>query len=120
MRIKKNTKRKSTADNTHFGRISKNSIKKDFKDRKEKKEYNEPPAVGAKKRIQSISEKSEYYKYQRFIIGKLVVLKEQSTVYSGLSSWVCSFAFEEDRLALNKAAGWTMKDEYLFDGIKFQ
>lgn len=118
MRIKKNSKRTSTADGSYFGNISRNSIKKDFKDSLSKKEVNEPPAEGSARRIISISERSDYYKKRYLIVGKMVKIVDQSSI--GFNSFICSFVFEEDRKALNDALGYTDKKEYLFEGIKFK
>jgi hypothetical protein len=118
MRIKKNTKRTSTVDGSYFGNISKNSIKKDFKDSGVKKEINEVPQDGAERRVLSISERSDYYKKRHLIIGKLIKIVDHSSI--GFNSFVCSFVFEEDRKLLNNALGYTDKKEYLFEGIKFK
>lgn len=118
MRIKKNTKRISKGDDSYFGRISKNSIKKDFKDSGIKKEINELPKEGSERRILSISERSDYYKKKYLIVGKLVKIIDQSSI--GFNSFICSFVFDEDRKALNNALGYTDKKEYLFEGIKFK
>lgn len=118
MRIQKNTKRRSTADSSYYGMISKNSIKKDFKDAGLKKQIDDPIQQGTQKRVLSISETSSYYKYRYLIVGKLVEIKRDSDI--GFNTFVCEFVFEEDRKKLNHAAGWTEKKEYLFDGIKLK
>lgn len=116
--MKKNTTRRSTVDSTFFGMISKNSIKKDFKDAGLKKEINQPPQEGAERRILSISEKSDYYRYKYLIVGRLVKIVDHSSI--GFNTYTCSFVFEDDRAALNKALGYTEKQQYLFEGIKFK
>jgi len=118
MRMKKNTIRRSTADSTFFGMISKNSIKKDFKDSGIKKEVDQPPQMGAERRIIGISERSDYYKYKYLIVGKLVKIVDQSSI--GFNTYTCSFVFDEDRKALNRALGYSEKQQYLFEGIKFK
>lgn len=118
MRIKKNSKRVSTADNTYLGRVVKNSMKKELKDSGLKKEINQPPQEGAERRIISISEKSDYYKYRYLIVGKLIKIIDHSAI--GFNSYTCSFVFDEDRKALNKALGYTDKTQYLFEGVKFK
>lgn len=116
MRIKKNTQRKSTIDSTPIGRIIKAGNKKDFSNLK--KEVDELPSDGAQRRINTISETSSYYKYRYLIVGKLVRIKRDSDI--GFNTFLCEFVFDDDRKALNNAAGWTEKKEYLFDGIKFK
>lgn len=118
MRIKKNTKRKSTIDNTHLGRIIKKTIREDFKNFKKPNEVNEPPQQGSKRRIAGISERSDYYKFQKFFIGKLMIVKDQSSI--GFNSFVCSFVHDEDRIRVNKAMGYSEKSEYLLEGVKFK
>lgn len=81
-------------------------------------ETREEPRTNTEKRIVFISETSTYYKFAKFIVGKLVRLKERANV--GSNSWYCEFVHETDSLALNRAAGWSdRKKEYLFDGVKF-
>lgn len=118
MRMKKNTKRRSVIDNSYFGNISKKSIKKDFEGSGIKKQINEVPKVGSEKRIISISERSDYYRYKHLINGKLVRIVDQSSI--GFNSFICSFVFDEDRIKLNKSLGYTDKKEYLLEGIKFK
>ena len=94
-----------------FGAISRSSIKKDFQ------RVQRYPAE--EKRIIHISETSAYAKFARYIVGKLVRLKEKSEF--GGNSWYCEFVHDDDRKALNMAAGWSdNKKLYLLDGIKFK
>lgn len=108
-----------------YGEISRRSIKQDMQRVKtpykenERPERNEPPKVNAERRIIHISEQSFYAKYARYIVGKLVRIKSQSTI--GGNSFNCEFVHDDDRQALNTAAGWSdNKREYLFDGVKFK
>lgn len=94
MRVQKNTKRRSTADSSYFGNISKNSIKKDFKDSGLKKEIDEPIHEGTQRRILSLSETSSYYKYRFYIIGKMVKIKRDSDI--GFNTFLCEFVYEND------------------------
>lgn len=117
MRTKKRT--------TDFGAISRSSVKRDFQKvqtypKEEKRpEIEDLPKINAERRIIHISETSGYAKFARFIVGKLVRLKSKSTI--GGNSWNCEFVFDDDRKALNNAAGWSdRKKEYLFDGVKFK
>lgn len=122
MRIKGGTDRVSKS-NSYYGEIAKASVKKDFQKSQKKPEpvkirVDDPPAEDAQRRIIQIKENGEYSKYARFIVGKLVKLKRKSMFGN---SWYCEFVFEEDRKALNRAAGWSdNKKEYLFDGLKFK
>lgn len=121
MRVKRNTQRKDNASNNVYGQISRKSMQKDFNQfgrKPEKKiEVQQPPEEGAQRRIAAISEKSEYYKYSKFIVGNVVRLIRKS-LFGG---WICEFVFDEDRVKLNKAAGWSdKKKEYTLDGLKFK
>ena len=55
--------------------------------------------------------------FARYIVGKLVRLKEKANV--GGNSWYCEFVHDDDRKALNMAAGWSdNKKLYLLDCVK--
>jgi hypothetical protein len=117
MRIKKRT--------PDYGAISRSSIKRDFQrvqryPKEEKRpEIEELPKINAERRIIHISETSAYAKFARFIVDKLIRIREKANV--GGNSWYCEFVHDDDRKALNMAAGWSdNKREYLFDGIKFK
>lgn len=117
MRIKKKT--------TNFGAISRLSVKRDFKRVQtypaegKVPQIEELPKINAERRIIHISETSGYAKFARYIVGKLVRLKEKANI--GDNSWYCEFVYDDDRRALNVAAGWSdNKREYLFDGVKFK
>lgn len=117
MRTKKRT--------TDFGAISRSSVKRDFKGVRtypaevKAPQIEELPKINAERRIIHISETSGYAKFTRYIVGKLVRLKEKANV--GGNSWYCEFVHDDDRRALNLAAGWSdNKREYLFDGVKFK
>lgn len=107
-----------------FGVISRSSIKKDFQRERYPAEEKRPqieelPKINAERRIIHISEVSGYAKFARYIVGKLVRLKEKANV--GGNSWYCEFVHDDDRKALNMAAGWSdNKKLYLLDGIKFK
>lgn len=117
MRIKKRT--------TDFGAISRASVKRDFERvqtypaEEKTPQIKDLPKINAERRIIHISEASAYAKYARYIVGKLVRLKEKANI--GSNSWYCEFVHEDDRKALNLAAGWSdNKKLYLLDGIKFK
>lgn len=108
-----------------FGAISRSSIKKDFQrvqstpPRKNARKSKNCQKINAERRIIHISEVSGYAKFARYIVGKLVRLKEKANV--GGNSWYCEFVHDDDRKALNMAAGWSdNKKLYLLDGIKFK
>lgn len=113
---------------TDYAEISRRSIQRDFQRPayrqyvgkhdtvSEKHEQNEPPKENAERRIIFVCEQSSYYKYRSYIVGKLVRLVEQAQ--SG--GWFCEFVHDEDRQALNKAAGWSEKQQYLFDCVKYK
>ena len=68
-------------------------------------------------RITKISANSEYYKYRNLLISKSVRLVEKSKT----GFWYCEFIFDEDRRALNEAAGWSNnKNLYLLDNVQFK
>jgi hypothetical protein len=125
MRVRKNTKRVESKSLSPFARASKNSIKKDFNRPKTynkeeiKPEHNQPPQENSERRVHQITEHSEYYRYHRLLVGRLVKILEHSDI--GSRSYYVSFVFDEDRKALNKAAGWSdAKDKYLLDGVIFK
>lgn len=106
-----------------YGAISRSSIKRDFQrvptypKEEKRREIENLPKINAERRVIFVA--GEYAKYARYIVGKLVRLKEKSNV--GGSSWYCEFVHDDDRKALNTAAGWSdNKREYLFEGLKFK
>ena len=108
-----------------YGAISRRSIKNDFRrvqtypEREKRPQIEELPKINAERRIIHVSETSGYAKFARYIVGKLVRLKEKANI--GGNSWYCEFVHDDDRRALNLAAGWSdNKREYLFDGVRFK
>lgn len=106
-----------------YGAISRRSIKNDFKrvqrypEREKLPQIENPPEINAERRVLFVSENSSYYKLRSFIVGKLVRLIKQSNV----GGWIVGFVYDDDRKAINHAAGWSdMKKEYLLDGVKFK
>lgn len=69
-----------------FGAISRSSIKKDFQRvqrypaEEKRPQIEELPKINAERRIIHISEVSGYAKFARYIVGKLVRLKEKRTL----------------------------------------
>lgn len=108
-----------------YGAISRSSIKKDFQRvqrypaEEKRPQIEEFPKINAERRIIHISETSAYAKFARYIVGKLVRLKDKANI--GGNSWYCEFVHDDDRKALNMAAGWSdNKKVYLLDGVKFK
>lgn len=106
-----------------YGAISRRSIQNDFKrvqsTRKGRNACKSKirPKINAERRVLFISENSAYYRYRSFFVGKLVRLIKQSNV----GGWIVGFVYDDDRKAINHAAGWSdMKKEYLLDGVKFK
>lgn len=115
MRTKKN--------NTDYGAISRRSIKRDFKmvqiyhQREKRPKIENLPEINAERMVLFVGENSSYFKYRSFIVGKLVRLIERSN----MGAWRCEFVHDDDRKALNHAAGWSdNKKQYLLDCIKFK
>lgn len=117
---------------TDFGAISKRSIARDFFREKiyipQKKVGNTgnseqitapTPERGDVKRIALISQNCEYVRYSKYFIGKLMRLEERTGVGDSTTGWY-SFVHDEDREALNHAAGWTSKSKYLLERPKFK
>ena len=106
-----------------YGAISRRSIQNDFKrvqrypERKKRPQIENLPEINAERRVLFVSENSSYYRYRSFFVGKLVRLIKQSNV----GGWIVEFVHDDDRKAINHAAGWSdMKKEYLLDGVKFK
>lgn len=105
-----------------FKAISKRSMQRDYESTRKRiiipqKALNSQ--IGAIERVLYICKNSEYAKYARFIVGKLVRLEQKSDINN--SAWYCSFVNDCDRKALNKEANWSdSKKIYLFDGVKFK
>lgn len=102
-----------------YGLASRLSIQRDFlnasfnratpREQRPKRENNV-------KRIISMDDHCDYKQYRRFFVGKLVRIV--ATAQSG-GKWV-SFVHEEDKKALNSAAGWSEnKCQYLLYGVKY-
>ncbi len=83
---------------TDYGAISRSSIKKDFQrvqrypTEEKTPQIEELPKINAERRIIHISDVSGYAKFARYIVGKLVRLKEKANV--GGNSWYCEFVHD--------------------------
>lgn len=101
--------------------IVERSVKKDFRKRKiysntNKNEMNGKQA-GITGRISFIDKRCEYARFARFFVGRMVRLVEGITDRKG---WY-QFIHDEDRKALNEAAGWSdRKKLYLLENPKFK
>ena len=93
------------------------SIRKDFAKANFKRNGRAPKTPHPKntRRVIQVTETSVYYEFRKLIVGKLVRIIKPG-LYGGY--WV-EFVRDSDRVALNKAAGWQEKRQYLFNGIKF-
>lgn len=93
----------------NFEQQIRDSVKRDF-DSAFYKKIRERGNKTNQAEIISIPDDSLYFKYRRFLVGKLIrILRE------GMSGQWIEFVNEEDAIALNKAAGWTNKREYLLN-----
>jgi len=64
-------------------------------------------------RVKSISPRCEYARYARFFVGRKV---EKVRGNPDTSTGWYRFIFDDDRKAINKAAGWSdLKTEYLLE-----
>lgn len=96
-----------------YGAISRRSIKSDFRrvqtysEREKRPQIENPPEINAERRVLFVGENSSYYKLRSFLVGK--------------GGWVCEFVHDDDRRAINNAAGWSdHKKQYLLDCVKFK
>lgn len=105
---------------TDFREVSKASMRRDFN--RNMKEFRKPPEPKKDEDVRRVSEinpGSYYAKYARFIVGKKVKILYVDP--ESVGKYMVSFIFDDDRHALNKAAGWSDgKTEYLLDGVKFR
>ena len=98
-----------------YSEIVRRSIRKEFARCGRKREIKTPHPKNTR-RVISLNERSEYARFKRFIVGKLVRILESG---NDGGYWV-QFVRDDDRLALNAAAGWSEnKNRYLLDGVKF-
>lgn len=100
-----------------YNELVRKSIRRDFAKANFKRSGRAPKVPHPKntRRVRELTEASGYYEYRKLIIGKLVrILK--AGLLEGF--WV-EFVRDADRDALNKAAGWKNKREFLLNGVKF-
>lgn len=124
-----------------YGAISKRSVKKDFfpeqihirrekttekrnferiTDTKKVKHLERYESSDAPCRISSINPNCQYAKYAKFFLGKLVKMVNKTGIGDSTTGWY-EFVFDEDRKALNEAAGWSdRKNRYLLERPKLK
>ena len=104
-----------------YGLVSRLSIQRDFRNASFNRAMGTQREIKPKresnvKRIISMDDHCDYKQYRRFFIGKLVRI--MAPAQSG-GNWV-SFVHEQDKNALNGAAGWSEnKCQYLLYGVKY-
>jgi hypothetical protein len=101
-----------------FEELVRRSIRKDFAEANFKRNGRVPkiPHPKGTKRIIELDPQSEYYRFRKYLIGRLV-----RTITEGATGgiWV-EFVNDADKRRLNKAAGWSEeKNRYLLQGVKF-
>lgn len=118
MRLGNNKKR-------DYSRVLERSMAKDFASGQPDRQKPKTPQNAEKQqsrqhqRISQLGERCEYREFARFLLGKAVELVEPHS-NGGTTGWY-RFVFDDDRLALNKAAGWSnAKEKYLLTAPKFK
>lgn len=72
------------------------------------------------KRIAAINPTCMYAKYARYFVGKAVRLVSDAGMENSTTGWY-AFIHDDDRKALNQAAGWSdEKKQYLLERPKFR
>ena len=100
-----------------FNELVRRSIRKDFAKANFKRNARVPKTPHPKntKRVLSVNEQCEYYRFRKYFVGHLVRIVDNAI--SGV--WV-EFVRDADRDALNAAAEWSdNKRKYLLQGAKF-
>lgn len=100
-----------------WNELVRRSIRKDFAKANFKRNGRAPKTPHPKntKRVLSVNEQCEYYRFRKYFVGRLVRIVDDAI--SGV--WV-EFVRDADRESLNAAAGWSgNKRKYLLQGAKF-
>ena len=99
-----------------YSEIVRRSMRQDFANANYKRNARIPKTHRPKdaRRVVDLTDMSEYARFRRFIVGKLVRIVDQ-----GLNGCWVEFIRDVDRDALNRAAGWNDKRRFLLDGAKF-
>lgn len=124
-------KKMRTKKKVDYGAISRRSVRQDFhseeihvpkekvSEKRNLPKITEVPTERAY-RITAINPACQYAKYAKFFIGKLVKQVERTGMLDSTTGWY-EFVFDEDRKALNEAAGWSdMKKRYLLERPKLK
>lgn len=101
-----------------YNELVRRSIRKDFAKANFKRNGRAPKTPHPKhiRRVAELTDTSAYKQFRRLIVGRLVRIIEPG-FFGGY--WV-EFIRNEDRDALNAAAGWSKdKRAFLLDGVKF-
>ena len=101
-----------------WNEVVRRSIRMDFANANFKRYGNAPktPHPVNTKRVLAINEQCEYYRFKKHFVGHLVRIVSKRDCGN---VWV-EFVNDEDRKALNNAAGWSdYKSQYLLYGPKF-
>lgn len=101
-----------------YSELVRRSIRKDFANANFKKlgQQVKAPHPLNTKRITGVRKQCDYFKYSRFLLGKLVRILEETNTGG---KWV-EFVNDNDRKALNNAAGWSDgKNRYLLYAVTF-
>lgn len=117
--------------NPDYGAISRRSVRSDFYREKiylpeqnggntgNSQKISPQPENGDVRRVVLIGPNCEYLRFSKYFVGKLMRLEERTGVKDSTTGWY-SFVHDEDREALNQAAGWTTKKRYLLVRPKFK
>lgn len=100
-----------------YNELVRRSIRQDFAKANYKRNARAPKTPHPKntKRVLSVNEQCEYYRFRKYFVGRLVRIVDNAI--SGV--WV-EFVRDADRECLNAAAGWSgNKRKYLLQGAKF-
>ena len=126
-----------TKKKVDYGAISRRSVRQDFyseeihipKEKTQQKRnfpeisnphISEESLFAKPARVNTINPACQYAKYARFFVGKLVQLVEKTGIGDSTTGWY-EFVFEDDRKALNEAAGWSdAKTRYLLERPKLK
>lgn len=100
-----------------YNELVRRSIRRDFAKANFKRNGRAPRVPHPKntRRVQELTEASGYYEHRRLIVGRIVRILRPGIVGG---YWI-EFVRDADRDALNKAAGWKDKREFLLNGVKF-
>lgn len=102
---------------TDYGEISRRSIAEDFysEGMYGKRKITPEKRNSDEIRIIKINPICQYAQYSRYLVGKLMRLVKKDGIWDSTTGWY-EFIRDEDRRALNDAAGWSdNKREYYLE-----